>query len=57
MSAREMKCPVCGHEMNHHADKLTYSSPGEPGYTPLFGGSVEELHQCPNCGASASRLS
>ena len=57
MSARELKCPVCGHEMNHHADKLTYSSPGEPGYTPLFGGSVEELHQCPNCGASASRLS
>jgi ribosomal protein S27AE len=57
MAATKMKCPSCGREMNHHADKLAYSAPGEPGYDPLLGGSVEQRHQCGHCGASASRLS
>lgn len=56
MSSAKMMCPYCGSEMNHHADKLTYSSPEEPGYNPLFDASIEEFHKCPACGASASRL-
>jgi len=57
MSPGPMKCPKCGAEMNHHADKLTYSVAGEQGFNPAFGGTIEEMHACPNCGASASRIS
>lgn len=57
MSANKMKCPRCGSEMNHHADKLTHSTTGETGYSPVFGGNLEEMHGCPNCGATASRFS
>ena len=55
-SANKIRCPKCGDEMNHHAEKLIYSSEDEKGYVPTFGGSVEEVHACPNCGASVSRL-
>jgi len=48
-------CPACGAEMNHHAEKLIYASPGEPGYNLSHDGAVEESHTCPGCGAAASR--
>ncbi len=41
-----MRCPECGATMNHHADKIIYVDSGE---------QVEEFHQCPACGAVASR--
>ncbi len=41
-----MKCPACGGTMNHHADKMIYTERGE---------RIEEFHQCPRCGTSASR--
>jgi len=43
-----MHCPACGARMNHHAEKIVY-----PNDAPA--GLVEELHACPECGASASR--
>ncbi len=41
-----LQCPHCGAIMNHHADKLVYGDMGE---------QIEEFHQCPMCGAAASR--
>jgi len=40
-------CPKCGAEMNHHAMKIDYNG-DDP--DPAFGGVVEEVHTCPNCG-------
>ena len=54
-SKTKMICPTCGQEMNHHAKKLVYASPGEPGYDPSLGGALEESHTCPGCGGVASR--
>jgi ribosomal protein S27AE len=42
-----MRCPKCGAEMNHHADKVVWT--GEAGDV------VEEMHACPKCGTGASR--
>jgi ribosomal protein S27AE len=56
-STQKMKCPGCGGEMNHHADKIDY--PGGVEYPesvdPVLGGVIEEFHSCPRCGSSASR--
>ncbi len=46
-NAAPIKCPECDAAMNHHADKVIYSDSGE---------RVEEFHQCPACGAAASRV-
>ena len=58
MTNQKMICPKCGGEMNHHADKLIYSS--EKSVTvkpdPSLGGLIEETHNCPACGAIASRV-
>lgn len=53
----KMKCPDCGLEMNHHADKIDYSATLEDGATvdPAFGGLVEEAHTCPACGRTHLR--
>lgn len=52
-----MKCPECGDEMNHHADKVV--PPSDPaGLQPadlVLGGVVQEAHACPRCGAIAMR--
>jgi predicted RNA-binding Zn-ribbon protein involved in translation (DUF1610 family) len=47
-----MRCPKCGAEMNHHADKLDYSAGrDQPQAADLgLGGVLQEVHQCPNCG-------
>src|SRR5215469_18712125 len=52
-----MRCPKCGAEMNHHADKvLQAADPAEEwSVDPALGGVVEEMHSCPACGANASR--
>jgi ribosomal protein S27AE len=50
----KMKCPECGAEMNHHADKLDYGA-GPDGETEAEGGVVVEAHTCPDCGCSATR--
>lgn len=37
---------ACGKAMNHHADKIIYTDNGE---------ELNQFHECPDCGASASR--
>jgi C4-type Zn-finger protein len=56
MPRTKMICPVCGAEMNLHAEKLLEVSPADPAYNLSLGGALEESHACPSCGASASRL-
>jgi ribosomal protein S27AE len=47
-----MICPRCGIAMNHHSDKLVYTTgSSDPGY----GGVIVELHTCPECGSGAAR--
>jgi hypothetical protein len=38
--------------MNHHADKVDYGAGVRPeqGADPDFGGVLQQVHQCPNCG-------
>jgi len=53
----KMICPSCRVEMNHHGDKLVYTTePQDAGQAdPSLGGFIEEFHTCPECGAGASR--
>jgi predicted RNA-binding Zn-ribbon protein involved in translation (DUF1610 family) len=51
--ADKMKCPHCGAEMNHHADKLVYDDATDEGER----GFILEAHACPACGHSATRAS
>jgi hypothetical protein len=43
--------------MNHHADKTMYPTEADTSGSTASatGGFIDELHACPNCGASASR--
>lgn len=50
-----MKCPDCGIDMNHHADKVDYSVESERVEAEL-GGVLQEVHCCPGCGKTAMRL-
>jgi hypothetical protein len=51
-----MKCPDCGREMNHHAEKVDYSALMDSGETDKdFGGALEEFHTCPSCGKTHSQ--
>jgi hypothetical protein len=51
-----MRCECCGEDMNRHAEKPDWSAgPGAEGYDQELGCAIEEIHQCPGCGASASR--
>lgn len=55
-TGERMSCPRCGAAMNHHADKTLYfTEVAENRSTDSATGLVEEIHACPNCGASASR--
>lgn len=49
---RTMRCPKCGGEMNHHADKLVLALGDEDATStdPAFGGVIQEAHGCPGCG-------
>lgn len=51
----KIKCPDCGIDMNHHAEKVDYSvEPG--GVAAEFGGVLQEVHSCPGCGKTAMRI-
>lgn len=51
-SRPRMRCPKCGAEMNHHADKLVETTDMREAARadPALGGIVQETHGCPNCG-------
>lgn len=51
MSEPRMKCPKCGAEMNHHADKLVAPTDQTDArdIDPDFGGLILETHTCPAC--------
>jgi ribosomal protein S27AE len=53
--ADKMKCPYCGAEMNHHADKLVYDDAPDEANETDEGGFILEAHTCPACGHSATR--
>jgi NMD protein affecting ribosome stability and mRNA decay len=55
MQTEKMKCPRCGADMNHHADKLIPSESAIANPDPTFELTVIELHCCPACGAAAAR--
>lgn len=50
----KLKCPDCGAEMNHHADKIDYGL-GEDADDASDGGVVVEAHTCPDCGRTETR--
>ena len=47
-----MKCPQCGAEMNHQADKLVHPVTKEEaaGMTAALDGVIESVFACPGCG-------
>ena len=46
-----MICKKCGAAMNHHAMKIDYTRDVESSTDDaVFGGLVQEVHTCPNCG-------
>ena len=49
-NTKKMKCPECGEEMNHHADKIDYSTCDVEARDPETGGVIQEVHTCPECG-------
>ena len=51
-TATRMRCPRCGAEMNHHANKVDYSAGHEDpdAVDAVFNGVLQEVHQCPSCG-------
>jgi predicted RNA-binding Zn-ribbon protein involved in translation (DUF1610 family) len=57
MPASAMRCPACGVEMNHHADKVDYTAAlDNPTVAdPIFGGLLEEVFTCPRCGRIETR--
>lgn len=57
MSRAGMRCPVCGGEMNLHADKLVHpvTPEEEKLMTPALDGVIEEVFACPGCGRIESR--
>ncbi len=52
-----MKCPDCGIDMTHHADKLVDPVSAEEAsqIDSALGGLIEEAHTCPECGRGESR--
>jgi len=56
---KEMICPKCGVEMNHHAMKVDYgaSLDNPAAIDPAFGGVLQEAHTCPKCGMTELRES
>jgi len=49
-----MICPQCGIAMNHHSDKLVYTTgSSDPAYGEA--GAIVEVHACPECGGGAAR--
>ena len=57
MPKQKVKCPACGAEMNHHAEKIDYTAAlADPNaMDPELGGVMEEVHTCPKCGDVETR--
>lgn len=58
MATREpMTCAECGARMNFHAEKVDYAAALDAvdAAPPELGGLVEQIHACPECGATAAR--
>ena len=55
--AKKMICPACGAEMNRHALKIDYGAALEnpEAGDPEYGGVLEEVHACPECGRTLMR--
>jgi ribosomal protein S27AE len=55
--SKPMICPECEVEMNHHAEKIDYAAALEEptAIDPAFGGVVQEIHTCPECGRIMTR--
>ena len=58
MKSEAMTCPKCGATMNQHAQKLIDPRSREEAarLDSALSGVVHEMHSCPACGASASRI-
>ena len=51
-----MRCPQCGAEMNHQANKLVEPRTREEAEaSPVLGGVLVVVFACPNCGYVAAR--
>ena len=51
-----MRCPRCGAEMNHQANKLVEPTTREEAEaSAALGGTLVLVFACPNCGYIASR--
>ncbi|GAC1499362.1 MAG: hypothetical protein NVS2B14_12740 [Chamaesiphon sp.] len=57
MPEEKMICPNCGSAMNHHADKLDYSTilTQSDAADSELGGILEEIHTCSQCRTTAVR--
>lgn len=57
LEAQKIVCSKCGTQMNHHADKLDFTTVlTEPdAINPEFGGILEQVHTCPKCGNTEVR--
>jgi predicted RNA-binding Zn-ribbon protein involved in translation (DUF1610 family) len=44
-----MFCPDCGGMMNHHAMKVDYGV-ADAADDATYGGALQEVHTCPDCG-------
>ncbi|PYX71800.1 MAG: hypothetical protein DMG72_16415 [Acidobacteria bacterium] len=53
----KMMCPRCRVEMNHHCDKLVYTTDSQDlgQADPGLGGIIQEFHTRPKCGSGALR--
>ncbi len=53
----KMICPVCGIEMNRHAEKVREPRTPEEvaAIDPVLDGLLVEHHTCPGCGRGAAR--
>ncbi len=52
MAKEKMKCPFCKVDMNHHAEKIDYTTAlsDKTAMDTVLGGVIEEVHTCPQCG-------
>ncbi|HEU4388858.1 MAG TPA: hypothetical protein VFV34_13735 [Blastocatellia bacterium] len=50
-----MKCPDCGIDMNHHADKIDYSTADAQNHHTGTGGVIQQVHTCPGCRETVMR--
>ena len=55
---KKIKCPKCGNEMNHHADKIIADVSDENlnYYDDAFDEMLEEHYKCHKCGTTLSKF-